>query len=270
MKRTTAIAKREEVFHDNWAKQINPNDLCVLEAFEGPVSPEYTEAVKCLGKLKGKNVLNPGCGAGEEAVYLAQHGAKVWAVDISAGMLRVAKKLARKFKMKKSITFKQENVEALSFPDGQFDRIFGNSVLHHVTIEETVPQFHRILKKNGKAIFIEPLAYNPIINYYRKIADTVRTPDEHPLKFSDIAVFSRYFKEVKHYEFQLLTLLVFCSFFLIERIHPNKDRYWKKVIREGKKYAPFFRILSLLDKVILTFIPFLRRYCWVTVIEAEK
>jgi SAM-dependent methyltransferase len=264
------ILKEEETFHDNWARRINPDDLCVLQAFEGPVSPEYRFSIDLLGNLNGLKVLNPGCGAGEEAIYLAKNGASVCAVDISSEMLQLGQKVSQKFAVEDKIVFRKMNVENLDLPNESFDFVFGNSILHHVNVKGAISEFHRVLKRDGKAIFIEPLFYNPLINYYRRLAKNVRTPSEHPLKFSDIYLFSRYFKEVKHFEFQFTTLIIFCFFFLIERVHPNRDRYWKKIIREGEKYARIFKILYGVDKILLRLFPFLRRFCWVTVIEAKK
>ncbi len=59
--------------------------------------------------------------------------------------------------------------------DNEFDRIYGNGVLHHVPVDTCMPELARILKPSGKACFIEPIPYNPIINAYRKIAASVRT-----------------------------------------------------------------------------------------------
>ena len=270
MQKNANILKKEEAFHDVWAKKIDTNDLCVLEAFEGPVSPEYHFAVNLLGNVKDRKILNPGCGAGEESVYLATKNAQVTAFDISAEMLKVAQKLTSKFKVEKLVQFKKMNAEKLEFEDESFDLIFGNSVLHHIDIKKAIKEFHHVLKKNGKAVFIEPLAYNPLINRYRKMAKNVRTQDEHPLRYEDIEEFKKYFTNVRHYEFQLTTLLIFCYFFLVERVSPNKDRYWKKIIREGEKYSFVFKILNSVDKVILTVFPFMKRLCWVTVVEAVK
>lgn len=264
------ILKEEENFHDNWAKGIDVNDLSVLEAFEGPVSPEYRFAIKALGDFRGKRILNPGCGAGEEAVYLAGKGASVFAFDISSGMLEVAKRLATKFKLQEKIEFKKMNAEKLELENESFDYIFANAVLHHISLENSIPEFYRVLKKGGKAVFIEPLFYNPLINFYRRLAKIVRTSNEHPLKFSDVAIFRKYFKEVEHSEFQFLTLMIFCYFFLIQRVHPNRDRYWKKIIREGERYEKAFKTLFIVDKILLRIFPFLRRFCWVVVIEVKK
>lgn len=264
------VLTKEEEFHNHWAKEINLKDLCVLEAFEGPVSPEYHHAINLLGNIKGKKILNPGCGAGEETIYMALKGAKINAFDISQGMIDVAKKLAGKFRVEKSVILEKMDAEKEKYPDNTFDIIFGNSILHHININKSAKEFHRVLKNGGKAVFIEPLAYNPIINRYRTMAKEVRTKDEHPLTYRDIKEFNKYFKEVKHQEFQFTTLLIFCYFYLFERVNPNQDRYWKKIIRDGKKYTFVFKVLYRLDKIILALFPYLKRYCWVTVIEAIK
>lgn len=260
----------EELFHNNWAKNIKLDELCVMQAFEGPVSPEYHQAIRLLGSLKNKKILNPGCGAGEEAVYLAKKGAKVVAIDISSEMLRVAKRLAIKFKVNEKIQFRKMNAEELSFRKDSFDLVFGNSVLHHIKIKKSLVGFQRVLKKGGKAVFIEPLFYNPIINLYRKMAKQVRTRQEHPLKNRDIKEFMRIFRSVRHYEYQFATLLVFCYFFVFERVSPNKDRYWKKIIREGKRFKKLFNFLFFIDNWLLYIFPPIRWLCWSTVIAAEK
>ena len=42
-------------------------------------------------------------------------------------------------------------------------------------------EISRILKPNGKLLFIEPLGTNPLINFYRKLTPKSRSKDEHPL-----------------------------------------------------------------------------------------
>ena len=258
----------EKEFHDRWAKSLNLDKLSVYQAFEGVVSPEYRFAVKKIGRIKGKRILNVGCGAGEEAVYLAKNGAYVVAIDISVGMLKVAKKLAKKFKVEDKIEFKEMNVEKITLREREFDVVFGNAILHHIDIRRGIREFKRVLKKQGKVIFIEPLFYNPVINVYRKMAGQVRTKNEHALKKRDILCFKKHFKNVEHYEFQFCTLLIFCYFLVFEGVGPNKDRYWKKIIREGDRYAKGFNKLYGVDKKILKLFPPLRWWCWSTVIIA--
>lgn len=260
----------EEYFHDKWAKSVSVRKINIFAQFEGNTSPEYKEAIKQLGNVKGKKVLNLGCGLGEEATYLAVQGAKVYAIDMSKEMLNATKKLAHRYGIFKNITYSCMSVEELEFYDENFDCVFGCNILHHVDINKTINETKRVLKPGGIAVFSEPLAYNPLINIYRIMANKVRTDDEHPLNNKDLEKIKSVFPKMIHKEYQLLTLLIFVWFFLGERLHPNKVRYWKKIIIEAEKYKLFFKILYTIDKFILKFFPFIRKYCWVTVIKVQK
>ncbi|MBT3721624.1 class I SAM-dependent methyltransferase [archaeon] len=97
--------------------------------------PEVEEQKKFLKRylglknIKGKIILDAGCGTGVAAVSLKLLGAKeVYAIDISEGSLKTAKKLAKEHKVK--ITFKKENLLDLKL-DKKFDVIHSFGVLHH-------------------------------------------------------------------------------------------------------------------------------------------
>ena len=124
--------------------------------------------------------------------------------------------------------------------------------------------------KSGVAVFSEPLAYNPLINIYRAMAYNMRTDHEHPLNYNDLTKIKAVFPRMIHKEFQLFTLLIFVWFFIGERLHPNKVRYWKKIIIEAEKYKIAFKFLHSMDCILLKLLPFLRRFCWVTVIKVQK
>ncbi len=262
--------KSEEEFHDEWAMSIKPKDIDVYAQFEGSTSPEYKHVIGLLGDIGNKKILNLGSGLGEETVYLAHRGAQVIAIDISKQMLLLTEKLAKRYKIKKKITYKHANAEKLPFRDGTFDAVVGCNILHHIDIRKSVKEVRRVLKPGGIAVFSEPLIYNPIINIYRTMAHVVRTDGEHPLDYGDLSTIKKIFPSMRHDEFHFLTLLIFVWFYIGEHEHPNKARYWKKIITEEKKYRIPFTILFTLDKFLLTLLPFLRRYCWVTVIHAHK
>lgn len=261
--------KSEEVFHDEWAKSAQANLVDILEQFDGITSPEYKEAVGNLGEINDKKILVLGCGLGEEAIYLGFKKGKITTIDISGEMLKFTKKLAKKNNVN-NIKFYKMSAEKMSFKDNSFDLILGCNILHHVNVKKTIKEVKRILKPNGIASFSEPLKYNPIINAYRVLASNVRTDHEHPLGYKDIEAIKKVFPNTQHVEYHLFTLLIFVWFFIGERIHPNRVRYWKKIIYEAEKYASSFKILFNIDKVILRLFPFLRKYCWVTVIKVIK
>jgi ubiquinone/menaquinone biosynthesis C-methylase UbiE len=260
--------KSELHFHDDWAKSINLDELLVSESFEAATALENSYAMSQMEPIAGKTILDLGCGAGETSVYFALHGALVSAVDISPVMLAVAQKLAGKFGV--TIETKTTVAEKLPFEQDHFDYVFGNGVLHHVDYEKALEEVHRVLKPGGKAIFIEPLSYNPAIEVYRRLAKTVRTPMEKPFYFSHLNRMKKKFARLQHREFWFSTLLMFVYFFVIDLSHPSRDRYWKKVIVDSERLAWLFVPLNRLDNVLLGVFPFLRWLCWNTVITLQK
>ena len=259
---------REREFHNVWAKSININELLVRETFEAPTAIENHYALSELGDLKDKKLLDLGCGAGETSVYLALVGAEVYACDVAEEFLGVAQALADKFNVK--VNFQQAEASRLPYPNGFFDFVFGNGVLHHVELIPTAKEISRVLKKGGKAVFIEPLPYNPAINIYRQMAKELRTEDEKPLTFRQIQSLGAYFSSLKHKEFWLFSLFIFFHFYFVRGWNPSKVRYWKKVIEEGESYRRSFSFLQKMDHFSLKFLPFLRPLCWNTVVTAVK
>jgi SAM-dependent methyltransferase len=260
--------RREAEFHDQWASEIDPGSTLVDESFTSVTAVENQFIVESFGDLRGKRVLDYGCGAAEGGIYFAKLGAEVVGVDVSPGMLQAAERLAAHH----DVSIETRRVESDRIPgeDAEFDFIYGNGVLHHVELDKARPELARILKPSGKACFIEPLTYNPVIEVYRRMASTVRTDDERPLKFPDIERFHDYFGSVEHREFWLLTLSVFLKFFLVDRAHPAKERYWKKIYTDAERVRWFFEPLRRTDDKLLRALPPLRRLCWNTVITLAE
>lgn len=259
---------QEEHFHDEWAKSIDVDDIDVDMFFTCPSCPENNIIRSWLGDIRGKRVLELGCGAGEASVFLAKQGAEVTATDISGEMLLVATRLAQK----NGVTIATEKAlsHTLPFPDNSFDIVYCANLLHHVDLEETVSEVRRVLVDGGVFVAWEPLAHNPVINVYRKMADQVRTADEHPLTMSQIKAIKKTFQSVQAEMTWFFTLAVFLKFYFIDRIHPNQERYWKKIIYDFDSIAKLYLFLEKIDRIFLKCFPFLKRYCWNVVLRCQK
>ena len=254
----------EEVFHDEWAASVDVTKIDVRQMNEACTAPEMRYIRSALGDLKGRTLLDVGCGLGEAAVYFALLDAEVTATDISPGMCDAARRLAAA----NGVTIKTHvaAAEDLGLSAGvKFDVIYTGNTLHHVDLAATLPLLLKHLKPDGMFASWDPVAYNPVINLYRRRAMQVRTEDEHPLRLRDIRAVCAHFRESRTRWFWLTTLLIFCFMAVFQRRDPNKERYWKKVIEEADTWAPLYRPLELLDKVLLL-IPFLRPLCWNVVI----
>ena len=262
------ILKKEEIFHDQWAESIVIDEVMVDEFFEACTAPENRIILQNLGNLQGRSLLEIGCGAGEASVYFAKKGALVTATDISNGMLHVVNLVARKHNVQ--VATKQCFSGNLPFMDNSFDFVYAANILHHVNITDTIIEIRRVLKAGGIFVCWEPLAHNPAINVYRRIATEVRTTDEHPLKMSDIKKIRDSFRQVSAKGTWFFTLFIFIKYYFIDKIDPNKERYWKKILTDHKKLEPIYSKLEKMDNFLLKYCPFLKRYCWNIVLYCKK
>ena len=261
--------EREEAFHDAWALETDLKSIRVHEAFTSFTALENRYCLELMGPLEGRDILDLGAGLGEASVYFALQGARVTAVDISPAMARQAQQLAALHGT--SITTITSPLESLEVQAGTYDFVYGTNVLHHVTdIEATLSRARRALKAGGMCLFWDPIAYNPMINVYRRLATDVRTCDERPLRRSVLKLFRKHFSDVRHREFWLLTLVLFLKYYLIDRKDPNQVRYWKEIYRESPTTTGrWFEILRRMDEVLLRLWP-LNWLAWNTLIWARK
>ncbi len=130
-------------------------------------------------------------------------------------------------------------------------------------------QVLRALKLAGRFFSINPVAYNPLIKYYRRIATEVRTHDESPLRKANVALAQQFFPDLEHREFWIASLALFVKYALWGREHPNRDRYWKRIFRETDATLIWWKPLRALDTV-LTRIPGLRWWAWNMVMWGAK
>ena len=258
----------EEQFHDAWANSVDPREVLVDESWNAATCPEHRWIRKQLGDLRGKRVLDVGCGAGEAAVWFAKQGADVTASDLSSAFLDLVTRVANLHGV--AVNTHHADADHLDLPANYFDIVYAGNVLHHVEMAATLAQLARVLKPGGRIVTWDPLRHNPVINLYRRMASAVRTPDEHPLHIGDVRLFDAHFVDVRYQCFWLMTLWLFLRFYVVERVHPSKERYWKKIVADHLRLTSIYNRWAHVDRLLLRSVPFLRRYCWNIVICATK
>jgi SAM-dependent methyltransferase len=264
----TITHQREAAFHDAWAGSTRLEDVLVRESFEAPTALENQFILSRMGSLAGKKLLDIGSGLGESSVYFALQGARVTTVDVSPQMVETALALGRKFGVE--LDGIVSDAEDLDVPKASYDVIYIANAIHHIRDREALfARMSRALKPGGLFFSYDPLAYNPLINVYRRMATAVRTPDEAPLTAVDIQLAKRHFCNVEHREFWIAGLLLFVKYYLVDRVHPNQDRYWKRILRETPERLGWWMPLRWIDR-LLTRIPMVRWLAWNVVIYGQK
>lgn len=103
--------------------------------------------------LRGRSVLVPGCGAGDDAILCAKLGANVHAFDLSPEMLQLAEEAAAAEGV--TIEFRRMPAEQLCYADGTFDLIFVRDLLHHCVVDQSVAEIARVSKPDALVVVDE-------------------------------------------------------------------------------------------------------------------
>jgi ubiquinone/menaquinone biosynthesis C-methylase UbiE len=129
--------------YDRWSA-VYDHDANPLQALEGPV------VRRAVGDPRGLSVLDMGCGTGRHALWLAEAGASVTAVDFSEGMLAQA----RLKPGVATVRFLTHDLhQPLPFPSGTFDLVVSGLVLEHLRdLDLFFGEARRVLKPGGRAV----------------------------------------------------------------------------------------------------------------------
>ncbi|KKK41187.1 hypothetical protein LCGC14_0973160 [marine sediment metagenome] len=207
-----------------------------------------------LGSIKGKKILDVGCGKGSLSFFLAQKGANVIGIDLSSNFIEFCKEEAKNLGF--SIDFKEMNAQIPDFEDNTFDIIVGSRVIHHMPdVKLFFKECKRILKRRGFITFVEPLKKNPIVELNRKyFAPKSRTSHEHPLFLSDVKYAEEIYENIEHYEFFLLS--PFAMFF-------------KNFINIPAFFKVIYKTINFFEKPLYK-IEYLKEFCWQIVFKSVK
>ncbi|MFZ5376745.1 MAG: class I SAM-dependent methyltransferase [Patescibacteria group bacterium] len=128
------------------------------EAIKGPDYVANFQTVhQVMGKVKGKKILDVGCGTGSTDAYLASLGAQTTLVDVSDVALSFARKIFRKLGLKAK--FVQADAFNLPFKKESFDIVWNGGVLEHFCDEKKVEMLSRmwsLVKPGGRLVVLVP------------------------------------------------------------------------------------------------------------------
>ncbi len=198
-----------------------------------------------------------GCGAGELSLALLARGARLTALDLSPGMVRIARERARCFRPDARVRFVVAPAEATGLPDAAFDLAVGKWVLHHVDLGPVADELHRVVRPGGRGVFAETSGLNPLLVAARRHlvgrlgVHRCGTIDESPLSRKDLERLATTFMHVR---------ATFPSFWLAQLL----DRHvlaWR--------WPTATRLLRRFDELIVAAAPRVRPYGHWMLVEVE-
>lgn len=128
-----------------------------------------------LGSVKGKKILEIGCGGAQSSIVLSKWGAEAYGLDLSRKQIFYGRQLARNEEAKVNLIV--GNMEKLPFKDETFDIVTTAISLFYVPdLKATVVEVNRVLVKNGYFTFStsHPLVEGKLVRCRGKPAVAVR------------------------------------------------------------------------------------------------
>jgi SAM-dependent methyltransferase len=146
--------------------QLWDDHVCLYEEVFEPLSQGLAlKAIEALSLKPGASVIDSGAGAGGAALELARRGARVTAIDASAGMAARMKERAAMAGLPLDVLVMDG--QRLAFPDTSFDAalsVFG--VILYPNAAAGLSELRRVVKPGGRIALVtwtEPQAYELVL-----------------------------------------------------------------------------------------------------------
>ncbi len=206
-------------------------------------------------KIKGKKVLEMGCGDCTNAAVMAALGAEVYANDIASSSGEIVRKLNENYTFTHPIVFVEGDFLENKMPSNSFDFVVGKAFLHHLTIpieKLFLKETARLLKSDGEARFFEPAVNNKLLDNIRwhipvkgrpskfsKAAFKVwKENDPHP----DRSFSSKHFEKSGNYFFDFVKIIPVGTLERFNKFIKNRERNnaYRRWALKTEKRLPYF------------------------------
>jgi ubiquinone/menaquinone biosynthesis C-methylase UbiE len=188
--------------------------------------------LRCLGDVKGKTVLDVGCGDGALTYRIAKKGADVIGIDNSEEGIKLAKEIFNKKKI--SANFILTDAYKMPIENNSIDCAVLSDVIEHVRKpERLLKEIKRVLKNNGKLVISTPYRFGELL------WDKYHTKEYYPSEL--ISLLKPDFKDIEIVESHSALWMFLYTY----------NSRWTA-------YQPIFRWLTNILAICFRFNPFLR------------
>jgi len=244
---------REIEFYDHQQSQRHGFETALGYLNNGIGRQRRNEAIcAAMRDAGGARVLEIGSQSWEWCLFrYGYRPQQLTCINISQAELEIGR--ARAAKLGMACDFRKMDAHRLEFSDGSLDVVFGVAILHHLEFARAMSEIHRVLRKGGKIVFVEPLRHNPVARLIRYFTPQARTPDELPLGRPELRLLRRNFKLDNYYS-EIFTVVgsTIAQVFYSSPINP------------------LTKLCDRLDAALVRLIPAAGPYCRTVVIRGTK
>lgn len=192
-----------------------------------PYGLEY--AFYLLGDVRGRTVLDLGCGTGENLMPLIKRGANVIAMDISPELVALAQRRMEIYgRDGGSAEVRVGSAYETGLPSTSVDIVFCMALLHHLDLPTAHDEIYRVLRPGGLFILREPIRFSRTMNTLRKLFPAPKadiSDYEHPMTRDELAVVTKGFTVLAERNFRLPFVPLFQKFIVKTKLLWRCDRW---------------------------------------------
>ncbi|MDO5970569.1 class I SAM-dependent methyltransferase [Flavivirga aquimarina] len=261
--------KYKEVNVGGLIRTLNNLDVFLADATTTDISWVGMYVNNFKETVKGKKVLELGCGNCANAAVLAALGAEVIANDISDYSGDIIEALNTKFEFEHNIVFKKGDFVTHDISNDSLDMVIGKAFLHHLTLDHekaVLKKINDVLKQDGEARFFEPAVNSKFLDELRWTVPMNNRPsklfnpkgfkawealDPHPHRDNS----SKHFRMLGEQFFNTTEIIPMGMLERFYRILPFSNkilRKYRRVALRLEKYTPkFIQFLGARSQTII-------------------
>jgi 2-polyprenyl-3-methyl-5-hydroxy-6-metoxy-1,4-benzoquinol methylase len=139
----------------------------LLVEFPDRSSPVYKRALAHFGELRGKTLIDLGCGGGASSLFFASLGAEVISIDLSTRTIDNLKLYCIQQRIHNIRPMVLAAQDIATLPPADF--MFGAMILHHIEpFDQFAAAARQAIKPGGRAFFFENNSASAVMMWFRK------------------------------------------------------------------------------------------------------